>query len=201
MSTMELQNNKSTYIHPYKVILYISFASILMFFAITTSALLVKKGDIVSWEAFKLPNIFYISTLILIGSSALMHFAKNSYANAKFTTSRFLLLLSILAFGVFIISQYFGLQQLTSIGKPLSGNSSGSFVWVLVMAHAVHIIGGLLFSSIIAIKAFINRNDKNFELNNKVNPKRLLAFELLNTYWHFMDFVWIYLFIFFYFNY
>ena len=82
--------NKNGFIHPHKVILYLSMASILMFFAITTSALLVKKGDVVSWEQFKLPNIFFLSTFILIAASALMHYATNLYKQAKFTASKYL---------------------------------------------------------------------------------------------------------------
>lgn len=200
-TTINTNNNNKGFIHPYKVILYISMASILMFFAITTSALLVKKGDVVSWEAFTLPSIFYFSTLVLIGGSALMHLSKNLYAKGSFAPARLVMALSIIVSIAFIYVQYLGFGKLAEIGKPLTGNASGSFVYVIVLAHALHIVGGLFFSLIIWIKAIRNRNDKNFELNNTVNPKRLLAFELLTIYWHFIDFVWIYLFIFFYFNY
>lgn len=201
MAEIAIHKGNKGLIHPYKVILYISMASMLMFFAVTTSALLVKKGDIVSWEAFKLPVVFYLSTAILLGSSALMHFAKNLYEQTKFSSSRIFLVMSLILSLVFVYTQYLGFQSLEAIGKPLSGNASGSFIYVIVMAHALHIIGGIFFSLIILIKAILNRNDKNFELNNIVNPKRLLAMELLTIYWHFIDFIWIYLFIFFYFNY
>lgn len=201
MAALTLPNENKGIIHPYKVILYLSMASILMFFAITTSALLVKKGDIVSWEAFKLPTVFYLSTAILLGSSVLMHYAKNLYAQAKFSSSRIILLLSVILSLVFIYTQYLGFQSLEAIGKPLDGNASGSFIYVIVIAHALHIIGGVFASIIIFIRSLLNRNDKNFEFINKMNPKRLLAMELLTIYWHFIDFIWIYLFIFFYFNY
>ena len=172
-----------------------------MFFAITTSALLVKKGDIVSWEAFKLPTVFYLSTAIFLCSSALMHYAKNLYEQTKFSKSRLVMIMSIILSLLFIYTQYLGFQSLEALGKPLDGNASGSFIYVIVIAHALHIIGGVFFSLIILIKAFLNRNDKNFELNNITNPKRLLYMELISIYWHFIDFIWIYLFIFFYFNY
>lgn len=202
MATTTIQpNNNKSFIHPYKVILYLSMASILMFFAITTSALLVKKGDIVSWESFKLPNIFYFSTLILLASSATMHLAKNFYSQSKFALSRMLILGSVLLAVFFLFAQYLGFQSLTAIGKPLAGNASGSFIWVIVIAHGFHIIGGLFFSILILIQSYRSRNDQKFELNNLVNPKRFLTLELLTIYWHFIDFIWIYLFIFFYFNY
>lgn len=198
MASINLENNKSGFIHPHKVILYISMASILMFFAITTSALLVKKGDIVSWEQFKLPSIFYISTVILVASSALMHYSKNLYKEAKFTPSKIVMILSIVVSLLFIFTQYLGFNNLTEIGMPLAGNASGSFIYVIVGAHALHILGGLFFSFIILAKSFIKKDDFK---TKTIIPKRLLSLELLTMYWHFIDFIWIYLFIFFYFNY
>lgn len=200
MSKVNTYNNKQ-FIHPYKVIMYLAMASILMFFAITTSALLVKKGDTMAWEAFKLPTIFFISTLILLSSSALMHYAKHLYGNLKFQFSRLALLLSILLALVFVFSQYLGFKELNAMGKPLAGNASGSFIWVIVISHALHIIGGLFFALLILFKSFRNRNNIEFEGSNMLNPKRLLSLELVTMYWHFIDFIWIYLFIFFYFNY
>lgn len=196
--SIENSNNKNGFIHPHKVILYISMASILMFFAITTSALLVKKGDVVSWQQFKLPSIFYISTLVLLVSSGLMHYAKNLYKEAKFTASKILLILSILVSLLFVFIQYLGFNILNEMGMPLTGNASGSFIYVIVGAHALHIVGGVFFSLIILVKSFINKD--NFKTKTII-PKRLLSLELLTIYWHFIDFIWIYLFIFFYFNY
>lgn len=199
MASVSIENtNNNGFIHPHKVILYISMASILMFFAITTSALLVKKGDVVAWEQFKLPTIFYYSTVVLIASSALMHYSKNLYKNAQFSASKIVMVLSILVSILFIYTQYLGFEKLTEIGMPLAGNASGSFVWVIVGAHALHIVGGLFFSFIILAKSFINKDDFK---TKTINAKRLLSLELLTIYWHFIDFIWIYLFIFFYFNY
>ena len=200
MAEITINNEKYSskgFIHPYKVILYLSMAAMLMFFAITTSALLVKKGDIVSWQQFKLPSIFYLSTFILVLSSALMHYSTNLYKQTKFDLSKIVMVLSISFAILFVFVQFLGFKKLSEIGMPLSGNASGSFVWVLVGAHALHIIGGLVFSFIILSKSYLGKNKQT----NKVNPKRLLSLELLTSYWHFIDFIWIYLFIFFYFNY
>jgi len=192
----ENYSNKG-FIHPHKVILYIAMASILMFFAITTSALLVKKGDIVSWEQFKLPSIFYLSTIILVLSSAFMHYSTYLYKQTKFGLSKVVMILSIVVSFIFIYTQLLGFSALTEIGMPLAGNAAGSFIWVIVGAHALHIIGGLFFSFIVLSKSIVGKEKET----NKINPKRLLSLELLTSYWHFIDFVWIYLFIFFYFNY
>jgi cytochrome c oxidase subunit 3 len=54
------------------------------------------------------------------------------------------------------------------------------------MAHGVHILGGVIAMLIITLQAYL----KPF------NPNKLLRVELISTYWHFVDFLWIYLFIF-----
>lgn len=202
MTTLDINTENKKYIHPYKVILYLAMGSILMFFAITTSALLVKKGDVVSWEYFKLPTIFYISTVIFIVSSVLMHWAKNAYKALAFNKSLALLVSSIAFAILFLIAQLKGFDALNAIGKPLTGNASGSFIWVIVLSHGAHIIGGLVFALIILIR-FIRSRKRQLNSTKEIifEPKRFLSLELLSIYWHFIDFIWIYLFIFFYFNY
>ena len=188
-------------IHPLKLMMYISFASIFMFFAVTTSALLVKKGDVVNWVDFKLPNVFLVSTIVAISCSLLVHYSLKLYKEAKFEQFRKTLLLSMLAGFAFLGCQILGFNALTQIGMPLDGNASGSFIWFIAIAHGLHVIGGIVFSLVTYIKARINRNDPIYELRDLINPKRVLSLELLSTYWHFIDLLWVYLYLFFYFNY
>lgn len=188
-------------LHPLKMMLYISFASIFMFFAVTTSALLVKKGDAVNWVDFKLPSIFFFSTIVALSCSLLVHFSLKLYKQAKFESFRKVLLLSMLAGVVFLVFQILGFNALTQIGMPLDGNASGSFIWFLAIAHGLHVVGGIVFSFITYVKARINRNDPIYELRDLINPRRVLSLELLSTYWHFIDLLWVYLYLFFYFNY
>lgn len=199
------QFNKDTQgtlgIHPLKLMLYISFASIFMFFAVTTSALLVKKGDSINWVQFKLPTVFMVSTVIALLCSALIHYAMKLYKQAKFERFRKVLLSSILVGVLFLGFQVLGFNALTNIGMPLNGNASGSFIWFLAIAHGLHVVGGLVFSAITYGKAYFNRKDPIYELRDIINPRRVLSLELLSTYWHFIDLLWVYLYIFLYLNY
>jgi len=188
-------------IHPLKLMLYISFASIFMFFAVTTSALLVKKGDSINWVQFKLPSVFLYSTVIAVLCSVLVHFSLKLYKQSKFDTFRKVLLLSIITGFLFLAMQLFGFKSLTELGMPLAGNASGSFIWFIAIAHGLHVVGGILFSFITYAKAYRNRKDPIYELRDIINPRRVLSLELLSTYWHFIDLLWVYLYLFFYFNY
>lgn len=126
-----------------RLILYIAMASITMFFAVTTSALLVKKADVLNWAQFPLPSVFILSTVFAVASSIGFFFSYKCYKEQKFNTSRWALFVSGLLGVAFLLSQLMGFQSLKAMGLPLTGNVAGSFIYFLAIAHGVHIIGGL----------------------------------------------------------
>ena len=65
-------------------------------------------------------------------------------------------------------------------------NVSGSFLYVITLAHLIHLIGGLIAILITAIKT----------RKGKYSPKDCLGFDLTSIYWHFVGLLWIYLFFF-----
>lgn len=89
----------------------------------------------------------------------------------------------------FIVLQYQGWLDLEAMGVTLTGNPSGSFLYVISGVHATHVLGGVAILAIALLHAFA--------LPHQVTPKRKLRFELTLTYWHFVDALWIYLLIFF----
>jgi cytochrome c oxidase subunit III len=195
------ENTEYTGIHPQKFALWLGMAGMTMFFAALTSALILKKGDFRTWENFKLPSVFMLSTLLIISVSVSMHLALRSYRAAKFAQFRWLFFVSFILGIVFLISQWMGFSALKAMGFPLTGNISGQFVYALASIHGVHIALGLLVTLIMVVKAIRARKDPQYEMSNIVNPKRRLHLELLAGYWHYIDIVWIYLYVFFYFNY
>jgi cytochrome c oxidase subunit 3 len=190
-----------TGVHPKKFALWLGIASMTMFFAALTSALILKKGDYKVWENFRLPDAFLYSTIVIVLVSVSMHFSLVAYKNTKFAAFRALLTLGFLLALLFLFLQYLGWIALISIGKPLTGNISGQFIYLISSLHAVHIVAGLIVTLFFLIFSFRARKDVLFELKNIVNPRRLLHMELLVTFWHFIDIVWIYLYLFFYYNY
>lgn len=190
-----------TGVHPQMFGLWLAMASMTMFFAALTSAMILKKGDFKSWENFKLPDVFMISTLVIISVSVLMHASLISYRKAKFTTFRWLFFGGFMMGLLFLFTQWRGFVSLKEMGFPLTGNIAGQFVYMLALVHGFHIVVALLVTFIVLIKAVRARKDPLFELRNIINPKRKLQIRLLVTFWHYIDIVWIYLYVFFYFNY
>jgi cytochrome c oxidase subunit 3 len=203
LSEQDILKEKTEYtgVHPQKFAMWIAMASMSMFFAALTSALLVKKGDYRSWENFRLPGVFLFSTLTIISLSACIHASLICYRKAKFSLFRWLMFASFLLGCLFLFLQLQGWGVLQRGGMTLTENLSGSFLYLLTAAHGVHIIVGLIVMLIFLIHAVRNRKDPIYELRDIINPKRQLNLELLVSYWHYVDGVWIYLYVFLFFNY
>lgn len=181
----EYRRNK---IHPKKFALWVACASMLMLFAAFTSAYIVRQAA-GNWLEFRLPDIFYVSTVVILLSSVSLHSSYLSFKRGNTLLYRVLLVLTLILGLAFLVLQYQGWQALTAIGVELTTNPSGSFVYVISGVHAAHILGGIATLLLAIIHAFA--------LRHKVTPARKLRFELTLTYWHFVDFLWVYLLLFF----
>jgi cytochrome c oxidase subunit 3 len=167
-----------------KQLLWIGMAAIVMFFAGLTSAYIVRKPE-GNWVEFSLPNYFIVSTAIIVISSLLLFFVKG---RLKENSSIFGLVFSVLTLGVlFSFFQFKGWEQLVNQGIYLTGegsNASGSFLYVLTLAHLVHLFGGLIALIYVTVKSRID----TYTIDN------CLGLELTSMYWHFLAILWILLF-------
>jgi cytochrome c oxidase subunit 3 len=195
------KNTEYTGIHPQMFGLWLAMASMTMLFAALTSAMILKKGDFRTWENFKLPDVFMLSTLLIVMLSVVMHTALINYKKANFAAFRWLIFGGFVLGLSFLFTQWRGFVAMKTLGFPLTGNISGQFIYMLAVVHGFHIAIALLVTLVVLIKAVRSRKDPLFELRNIINPKRKLQMQLLVTFWHYIDIVWIYLYLFFYFNY
>ena len=175
-------------IHSKKFALIIACASIVMMFMAFTSAYIVRRAA-GNWLEFRLPNIFFINTAVILLSSVTLQASYYFFKNGKELLYKGLMIVSFLLGILFLILQYQGWLDMQAIGVELTGNPSGSFVYVISGVHAAHILGGLAALTVALVQAF--------SLRYKVTPRRKLRFELTLIYWHFVDFLWLYLLVFF----
>jgi len=164
-----------------------------MMFAGWTSAFLVRRAQ-GNWLLFPMPIAFWISTLTILTSSVTMHFTVREFK--KRNMKAFKILFSLTAFlGVlFMLLQFLGFYDLHKAGITVASNAdgvSGSFIYVISGVHILHMLGGVIA---LVIMYFV----VNFRRKTKIYSSTGL--EILSTYWHFVDVLWIYLFLFFLFN-
>ena len=168
--------------------MWIGLVGIIMFFAGLTSAYVVRQaqGD---WLYFDVPQIFYISTAVIIASSLTMFLAKWFAGRGSLKEATLSLVLTTILGVGFLATQYEGFLELVENGIYFTGvesNASGSFFNVLIWAHAAHVISGVLALIFTTIKAMLN----------KYSAENHIGIEVCGIYWHFLDILWIYLILF-----
>lgn len=174
-----------------KPMLWVSMISMTMMFAGLTSAYVVSRKR-TDWVSFDLPQAFYTSTVLIILSSITFILAKYFIKkNNRSFTSIFLALTLLLGVG-FIYFQFEGFKQLFNAGFVFAGELStvkSSFIYGITLAHIVHVAAGI----VVLIVVIYNH------INKKYSAKDTLGLELGAIFWHFVDILWVYLFLFFYF--
>ncbi|GAB3322286.1 cytochrome c oxidase subunit 3 [Larkinella ripae] len=183
MMPMVEEPEETLSMNPKKFILWLFVVSIVMLFAAMTSAYLVRRAE-GNWLEFDMPPIFWYSTVVLVISSASMHWAYRAAKKDDFGVLRTAISVTF-AFGLaFLVMQFLGWKDLVAQNVFFVGNPSGSFMYVFTGLHAFHLVSGLLVI-LFALRAA-------FRL--KIHAKNLTQIEICATYWHFLDILWVYLF-------
>ena len=177
------QNNK---IHPHKFILWVAIGSIIMMFAGLTSAYIVKREQ-PGWTSYTTPIAFYYSTAIILISSITVFLAAKSFRERRMIRYRKLVVATILLGLAFVLLQWLGFRHLWIGGITFHGSGAGQFLYIIAGLHAVHVIGGIIALLVLWIRA----------KNARIRSYNVVPVDVTSTYWHFVDLLWIYLFIFF----
>lgn len=175
-----------------KPMLWISLISMTMMFAGLVSAYVISSNR-EDWVTFDLPSSLITSTILIIISSITVQLAVffGKKENNGITT---LLLAITLALGIgFVFTQFQGFVELKKMGIFFTGQNSlisASMLMVIVILHLLHIFVAIIVLAIMLIK----------QLLGKYKNGNTLGLELGSIFWHFLDLLWIALFLFFYFN-
>ncbi|AXT18928.1 heme-copper oxidase subunit III [Flavobacteriaceae bacterium AU392] len=185
--TIEEKNSRAK-----KMMLWFGIVSLSMSFAGLTSAYIVSKSREDWLKDIQLPNAFIISVVIIILSSITFILAKKALKQGKRElTTRFLLLTLILGIG-FIINQFLGFGEIIEWGYHFTGPTSNitmTFIFIIAFVHILHVVVGLICLIVVIYNHF----------KQKYNTEKMLGFELAAIFWHFIDILWVLLFLFLYF--
>ncbi len=171
-----------------KILLWLGIGSIVIIFGALTSAYIVREAE-GNWVKFALPQMFWVSTSVILLSSATMNWAIASAKANKSATIKMALGITFILGVCFVLAQFLGWKTLVHEGIFFAGsksNPSGSFLYVITGLHVAHLLAGILYLFAMFIKSF----------KNTFNSSNLLSLELCATYWHFLGGLWVYLFLF-----
>lgn len=185
--TLEEKNSRAK-----KMMLWFGIISLIMSFAGWTSAFVVSSSRPDWLKDFQLPDAFIISTIVIVLSSITFILAKNALKKGNnIQTTLFLWMTFILGL-VFIFNQFSGFQQIINLGYNFTGPTSNvtmSYIYLIAVVHILHVVVGLICLLVVIYNHF----------KQKYKATKMLGFELAATFWHFIDILWVYLFLFLYF--
>lgn len=162
-------------------------SSFMMFAALTSGFIVYTEGNAERGIKVLLPKAFIYSTIIIIVSSITMHMAYLSAKKLQFDKQKLYIILTILLGIAFFISQYSAWVVLYKSGAYfVNYNASQSFIYVFTGAHLLHILAGI----IMLIYALLGK------IRNIPQVRNLFRLEVTSIFWHFIDILWIYLYVF-----
>jgi cytochrome c oxidase subunit III len=164
--------------------LTMGLAAILMFFMALTSAYVVRKGLGNDWRTLGLPPVLWINTLVLLASSATIYRARRRLARLDLAGFRHWWGVTIALGLLFLLGQLLAWRQLVHQGVYLATNPSSSFFYVLTAAHGAHLLGGIVALLVVGLRPW-----------RRARMTRSTAAELASIYWHFMDGLWVFIFL------
>jgi len=169
----------------YTLGVWIGIGGIVMFFAAMTSAMVVRKGMSDDWIPYDMPLALWASTAVLLVSSFTIEQARRRLRAADDVGLRTWTSITALLGTIFLAAQLMGWNALAAGGFYVKTNPSSSFFYVFTAAHGVHLLGGVLALAYVFFRVW----------RPTPWPTRRAAVEGLTLYWHFMDGLWVYLFV------
>lgn len=174
--------------HPHKFTLWVAIASMLMMFAGLTSAFIIKS-NLEGWRTIDFPKIFWLSTAVIVSSSITIQMALRAFKQRSMQRYRSLMIVTLILGIAFIALQTFGFIELWNDQQVRFKGSSGAgqFLYVIFGLHGLHVMGGMVALIIMVCRS----------LWGKVKSYSSVPVEVMSSYWHFVDILWIYLLVFF----
>lgn len=125
-------------------------------------------------------NVPLLNTLILLASGVSITWAHHNLTSNKSPLIRILLTISL---GIYFT--YWQLIEYLHSSFSINDSSYGSIFFISTGFHGLHVLIGTLFNLIIALRI----------IKNHLNINHHVGFELSAWYWHFVDVVWLFLFV------
>ncbi|WP_298508627.1 cytochrome c oxidase subunit 3 [uncultured Kordia sp.] len=175
-----------------KMMLWFGMISMFMMFAGLTSAYIVSQERPDWLKTLILPKAFFYSTLVIIASSITFHLAKNATQKGKQRDAGMFLVATLALAIAFVILQFVGFNEIIASKFYFTGSQSTvttSFIYIITVTHLLHVAAGIIVLLVVIYNHF----------KQKYKQGQTLGLELGAMFWHFLDILWVFLFLFLYF--
>lgn len=182
-------------IHPFVMMLYLSMMGIGVLFLMLVIAYIQSLEFNTGTAGLIFPRFFSISTLIMLMSSYTISKTTRYYRKDNLLKLKKYFFYTILLGIGFILAQLGGWREISANGVTFTGLATGTYIYLISALHAVHLLGGFIFLSVIYFKTQHAAGDSIRTLLFIRNPFVRQQIKMLGIYWHFMDALWILLYL------
>jgi len=181
--------------HPYIMMMYLGIMGICMAFTLLMLLFLNESLIKAVSHTINFPYAFFISTIAIVSSSYFLEKARRQFYKDNFRKLRNNLLMVFGLGIVFLILQLVGGYELHQNKIYLQGKTAGSYLYIISAFHMIHLMGGLIYSAVLLNQYIKKANDPVQILITVTNPFEKIKLQLLTVYWHFMDILWVTIFV------
>jgi cytochrome c oxidase subunit 3 len=173
----------------YRVGMWVAIAGIVMLFTALASAYTVRSASSNDWTQLAMPKVLWLSTAVILISSITIELSKRSLKRQSDSRYGTWLMITAALGLVFVASQLMAWRALARQGVYMASNPHSSFFYLFTAAHGLHVLGGIFALTYLLLRTRKKRDTLEGEL------KRVGAADAATIYWHFMDGLWIGLFL------
>jgi cytochrome c oxidase subunit 3 len=180
--------------HPVRVFTYLIILGITSAFLTLVFGYFATTAGTV-WNHFRLPQIFHANTIIILASSyTVMQMRQANLRDDHKAYKQALLATAVLGLA-FTAFQVVGWTELLSHGVSFRHNISGSYLYLISALHLAHLLAGVGFLAWYLYRAYVIEADAYASLMFETDPVAKLKVEMLGVYWHFVDGLWLFLYL------
>jgi len=173
----------------YRIGMWVAMAAIFMMFTALTSAYIVRAASSNDWHPLAMPRVLLLSTVLILVSGGTIEAARRKLKSGAHSGYKMWLAVTVVLGLGFLASQLFAWRQLAAQGIYVSSNPHSSFFYLLSATHGVHLIGGLLALIYLTLRARASTDSEVAVVKQQAGA------DVVTLYWHFMDVLWVYLFV------
>lgn len=197
---LKMNQERNYLIHPKQIVITLVIVAVTALFLAFSISYLYNRIQ-TGIPPVNLPNLFYFNSLFLIASSVTLIQAKKSYLNDETQKYKILIGATIVLSIIFLVLQIVAWNQMRAMNIHLDGENTGSYLYLISATHFLHVVGGIPFLVAFFVNAVRKMKTPVSVLVYFSDPDKKRSLNLLTTYWHYLDALWIYLVLFFLVNY
>lgn len=166
----------------YRIGVWLVLVSVTMLFAALTSAYIFNQAQ---RQPIVVPKVLWLSTAIILASSLTIELARRALKRRIENKFRWWIgVTTVLGFG-FLMAQLVAWRQLSDAGFYVNRNFHSGYSYLFTALHGVHLLGGLIALAFVTLR----------NLSKWTVLRRRVAVDVTALYWHFIDGLWIFLFV------